>query len=237
MIPADDKVKNGSPIKKSPNIELGIKVTVVALIALLVLSVSAVLMVWKLVNSEQVKRMTTTVPTRTKIVSNKDLAAYTLLTKEHLILIPGTNETADPKGPSDLLDRYLLSRVLPGTEIKPDMLAPPEANALLGNSVAVSIPATATATMGSQLRVGDMIDLLAIPGNQSSANQSAQPKPPAFENLLVLNVPIKKDPKPDEKNLGEVGAITLALPAARRDEFAFSIAGATIVITRRVSAK
>jgi len=239
MNPADDKVKDDSAIQKSRSIELGDKITVVALVVLLALIVSAGVMVWKLVNSEQVKRMTvlTTVPTKTKIVSSRDLEAYTLLTSNHLMVIQGTNETSDPKVLNDLLDRYLLAKVLPGTEIKSEMLAPPEAKALLSNSVAVSIPATATSTLGSQLRVGDMIDLLAIPANQPSTGQSAQSKPPKFENLLVLNVPIKKDPKPDEKYLAEVGAITLALPATRRDEFASSIAGATIVITRRVSVK
>jgi hypothetical protein len=111
------------------------------------------------------------------------------------------------------------------------MLAPREAKGLLSNSVAVSIPATATSTLGNQLRVGDMIDLLAIPANKS------QPKPPPFEGLLVLNLPLKKDPKADDKNLAEAGAITLALPTTKRNDFAAAIAGATIVITRRVPVK
>ena len=79
-------------------------------------------------------------------------------------------------------------------------------------------------------------NLIAIRANNPSTSRS-QLKPPAFENLLVLDVPAKKDPKPDEKTLAEAGAITLAIPATRRDEFAASIAGATIVITRRVSVR
>jgi len=82
-----------------------------------------------------------------------------------------------------------------------------------------------------------MIDLLAIPTNQRIAKQSDKFKPAAFENLLVLTVPIKKDRKTDEKNVAEVNASTVALPATKRDEFASSIAGATIVITRRVAVK
>jgi len=239
MIPSD-KVKEDSATDKGPSVD---RWNPVALGVLLALILSVVLLVWKLVNTEQVKAMTATpiLPTRTKIVSKKDLEAYTLLTDDDLMFIHGTNETSDPQVSKALLDellhRYLLAKVTQGTEVKSEMLAPFEATELLGNSVAVSIPATATSTLGSQLRVGDMIDLFAIPGNQPSGSQSDQPKLHAFEKLLVLNVPIKKDPKLDEKNPAEVGAITLALPTNRRDEFASAIAGATVVITRRVSVK
>jgi Flp pilus assembly protein CpaB len=238
MTPADDKIKNDSPVEKPPRIGLGVKESVIALAVLLGLIVWAGVMLGKLVTGEQVKRMTapTPAPTRSKIVSSKELAAYTLLTNDHLLIIPGTNETSNPKVLDDLLDRYLLVTVLAGTEIKSEMLAPREAKELLRDSVAVSIPATATSTLRNQLRVGDKIDLIAVPTNNSSANES-QSQPLAFENLLVLDVPAKKDPKPDEKSLAEAGAITLAVPATRRDEFATSIAGATIVITRRVSVR
>ena len=83
MTPADNKVKDDSAIEKPPSTELGDKVTVVALVVLLVLIVSAGVMVWKLINSEHVNRMTAslTVPTKTKIVSGKVLEAYILLSR------------------------------------------------------------------------------------------------------------------------------------------------------------
>jgi Flp pilus assembly protein CpaB len=241
MIPTDE-VKEDSAIDTGPSVNLwDTRWGRIALVVLLGLVVSVGLMVWKLVYTEQVKAIIPTpppAPTRTTIVSSKDLEAYTLVTNNDLMPINGTNDTPDPRMLEELLDklrnRYLLTNVPQGAEIKSEMLAPSEATEMLGNSVAVSIPATATATLGNQLRVGHMIDLLAIPGNQPSANQSDQPKLHVFEKLLVLNIPIKKDPKVDEKDLAEAGAITLALPTKKRDEFASAIAGATVVITRRV---
>lgn len=245
MIP-DDKVKDDSAVDKSPGFDLKswlkahkAQVVLAARVVSLGLIVSAVLMVRFLVNSERVKviKASAALPTKTRIVSSKELEAYTLLTNDHLIVIQGTNDSDDPKAINEFLGRYLLTKVAPGTEIKSDMLAPVEAKALLDNSVAVTIPATATSSLGGQLRVGDMVDLLAILTNQPLANQSDKSKPPTFENLLVLSIPIKKDPKTEEKNVAEVSAITVALPATKRDEFASSIAGATIVITRRVAVK
>lgn len=214
----------------------------VALVTLLGLVLSASVMFWKLLSTERVQAMTaaTAVPTKTKIVSTRDLEAYTLIKDKDLTFIKGT-ETSDPNALKALLDksinRYLLVEVLPGAEVRSEMLAPPEATALLGNSVAVSLPATAASTLGSQLRAGDMIDLLAIPSGQPSDTPSDKAKLHVFEQLMVLNVPINKDPKVDVKNVADNGATTLALPANRRDEFASALAGAAVVITRRISVK
>jgi len=81
------------------------------------------------------------------------------------------------------------------------------------------------------------VDLLLVPNNQSATTQSDQSKLHPFEKVLVLNLPIQKDPKADDTNPHEAGAITLALPQNRRDEFASALLGAPVVITRRVSIK
>ena len=218
-----EKAKDDPKAKKPAPSDLTVRVGAGAFILLLGLIVWAVSL---LVNSERVKVMKApTVPTRTKIVASQELEAYTLLTDQHLTVLLGTNESEDPNAKDPFRGRYLLTKVIAGTEIKLDMLAPTEAKALLDNSVMVTIPATATSSLGGQLRVGDMIDLLLVP------NQPAAHQPEPFKGLLVLNIPIQKA---DDKNPTGVGGITLALGTDERDKFAAALPGATIVITRKV---
>lgn len=222
-----DEVKKDPAVEKRPPINLKAWVGVgISILLFVLLIVWAVRMVRTLVNSEQVKVMKAApVPTRTKIVSSEDLEAYTLLKDGHLTVIQGTNDPEDPKAKDGFLGRYLLTKVVPGTEIKPDMLAPLEANTLLGNSVMVTIPATPTSSLGGQLRVGDMIELLLVP-----ATRSAESKNEPFQGL-VLNVPVQKA---DDKNPPGPGGITLALSTDDRNKFASAFPGSTIVITRKV---
>ena len=225
----DDRVKDDTPIDESPAKQTTDWVAVGASVVFLGLVVIAVLMVRTLVNSEQVEAMKTAplVPSTTRILSSKDLETFTRLTNEDLIVLPGKDDPTGDKKLAALRDRYLLTNVTSGTEIKSDMLVPTEPKGLLDNSIAVSIPATATSTLGGQLRVGDVIDLLLIPGNQSA-------KPEPFENLLVLNISLKKV---DDKSPAEPAAITLALPTDKRDKFVPALPNAAIVITRKISVK
>jgi Flp pilus assembly protein CpaB len=170
----EDKVKDDSAIDKPAPIELTPRSAVIALIVFLGLIVTAGVMVGILVNSKPVEaiKAAPVVLSSTRIVASKDLEAYTLLNKDHLIVLRGKDDSSDD-ALNELLGRYLLTKATLGTEIKPDMLAPAEAKALLDNSVAVTIPATDTSSLGGQLRVGDMVDLLLIADpNHSAANQS-----------------------------------------------------------------
>lgn len=230
----DNEVKDDSAIDKPAAIELKAGVATFGLVVVLGLIVTAGVMVGILVKSEPVAaiKAPTIVPSTTRIVSSQDLEAYTLLTEGHLIVLQGKDDTSDEKK-KELVGRYLLTKVTLGAEIKPDMLAPAEPKGLLDNSVAVTIPATATTSLGDQLRVGDMVDLFLVHDNQSPTNQPDQSKP-LFENLLVLNLPIKKV---DDKSPAQPPAITLALPTNKRNEFLRALPGATIVLTRKVSTR
>ena len=94
----------------------------------------------------------------------------------------------------------------------------PNSSALPADAVAIAIPASVSTTLGGQLRVGDVVDLVAI------AKGATQVK--TFERLLVLSTPSGKDK--------DANAITLAIPGAQRDEFALAITGAELLVTRRI---
>lgn len=232
MTPADKTKPNPATAAQPAPIELTGKLAVAAPVVLAALIVTAAVMITMLVNSDRVDAMKTApvVPSTTRILSSKDLDPFTLLTETHVLVLQGQNDKSDARL-KQLLGRYLLTKVPAGTEIKPDMVAPAEANALLANCVAVTIPATATSSLGGQLRVGDLVDLLLIPAKPSAANQPDQSKPLPFENLLVLNLSSKKV---DEKSPAELTAITLALQTDKRDDFASALPGATIVLTHKV---
>lgn len=225
----DNKLQPDPANDKPPAIDLKEQFAQVGKVVLVTLITLAVFMVWSLVHSEQVAEIKAPTPPRavkTRIVASKDLEAYTALTSDHLTVIQGANDPEDPNAKTPFLGRYLLTKVTVGTEIKPDLLVPAEAKGLLENSVAVSIPATATSSLGGQLRMGDMIDVLLIHANQA--------KPDPFE-LLVLNLPVQQ--APTDKTPAEAGAITLAIAKDKRDLFVAALPGATMVITRKVAVK
>ena len=205
----------------------------VALGVLVALVVSAGVMTWRLANSKPVEQKPepTTPPTRTRIVATKALEAFTLLKENDLKLIKGTAESEATNAPAvaDLANRYLLVKVKRNAEVTPELVAPTGATTLLAEATAVSIPATPGSTLGGQLQVGDLIDVVTVPAKQS--------KPEVFENLMVLNIPNKKDAKPDEKPEVEPKVITLAVPANVRDKFASALAGASVLVARRIPIK
>jgi hypothetical protein len=67
------------------------------------------------------------------------------------------------------------------------------------------------------LRVGDLVDLVAVPKQGGEAR--------SFENLLLLNIVLNKD--------GNSNAITLAVPISERDNFASAVVGAELLVTRK----
>ena len=81
-----------------------------------------------------------------------------------------------------------------------------------------------------------MIDLLATPESSSQASSGAD-RPgrlAKFENLMVLHIMAGSDEnKADKPGALPIG-LTLAVPAARRDEFATATAGAHLLVTRQI---
>lgn len=176
-------------------------------------------------------------PTQTQVVAKRDLEAYVQLKPDDLELRKGNDPSAEAaqKAPTieEFSKRYLMAPIISGEEVKREMVAPSEATSLLDNAVAVSLPATPGSTLGGQLRVGELVDVVAV-HNSSSPADSDPIKSSSFEKLLVLNIETKQA---DEKTPKEPVSITLALPANRRDEFAAAVANATVTVTRKIPAK
>jgi Flp pilus assembly protein CpaB len=212
-----------------------------ASLILVVLIASGGVMLWKLLHIKPVEtKDPAPVPTQTQVIAKKDLGVFALIKAVDLELRPGTDDSPEAvqKAPTieEFSDRYLMSPVISGEEVKREMLAPREATPLLADAVTVSIPATPVSSLGGQLRVGDLVDVVAV-HNSPLPVGSDQLKPPSFEKLMVLNIDTEKDVRADEKAPKEPGAITLALPASKRDEFAAALAGATVTVTRKIPVK
>lgn len=88
------------------------------------------------------------------------------------------------------------------------------------DTVAIAIPATPNLTLGGSLKAGDSVDILITPKMEKE-------KPPTravlFSNILVLSV------KLDQPS----GAVVIALPLSRREEFIQASASATLWLTRK----
>ena len=152
------------------------------------------------------------VPERSRIVAKVNLQPLTLVNDANL------ESHSDGKNPPDikkLSDRYLLVGVDQGKEVKDEMLAPQDATALLSDAVAVSVLAGPTTVVGNQLRTGDLVDVVAVPSTPLKK----------FEKVMVLS-PATKDSS----------TIVLAVPSARRDEFALALVGTQLLITRKITA-
>ena len=119
-------------------------------------------------------------------------------------------------------NRYLLVDVKNGGEVKDENLAPESATDVLKDAIAVSIPASPTTTLGGQLRVGELVEMVAVPAKEEAPVIK-------FEKLVVLNnvAPNK------EANLP--GTITLAVPSTERDNFAQAVGRTQYFLTRRLA--
>jgi len=150
-----------------------------------------------------------------RVVATRDLQAFTLLTSGDLDMRP--RSPSSNTAIATLTGCYLLVTVKQGGEVTHEMVISPEGKEWLADAVAVAIPTSATTSLGGQLHVGDVVDLVTFPKGATQVK--------AFENLLVLST------APPSK---ETNVITLALPRARRDEFALAVMDAELVLTRRI---
>ena len=160
-------------------------------------------------------------PTKSKIVATRDLPAFTLIKESDVELRKGSSASEEPQV-AKLKNRYLLVDVKIGGEVKDENLAPESANDVLKDAIAVSIPASPTTTLGGQLRVGELVEMVAVPAKEEAPIIK-------FEKLVVLNnvAPNK------EANLP--GTITLAVPSTERDNFAQAVGRTQYFLTRRLA--
>lgn len=161
-------------------------------------------------------------PADSRVVATQDLPGLTLLTSNHLEVHAVTGQNT-PKI-EDFIDRYLLVEVKKGGEVKDEMLAVREATPVLSDATLVSITASATTSLGGQLSVGELVDLVAIPSLPGTTGKK-------FEKLVVLSStqPTKDGTSP--------ATIMLAVPSVKFDEFASAIAGSQLLISRKIVVK
>ena len=152
------------------------------------------------------------VPERSRVIAKANLQPLTLVNAANLEPRPDAEHGPDI---SKLSNRYLLVGVDAGKEVREEMLAPPAATVLLSDAVAVSVPASPTTVVGNQLRMGDLVDVVA----------AASTGVKKFENVMVL-VPATKD----------TSMIVLAVPSNRRDELASALIGTQLLISRKLVA-
>jgi Flp pilus assembly protein CpaB len=195
------------------------------LVPLLVLIGIGWFTLWKLWSAAEPTVQKPVEPTPIQLVATRELESFTKLKRADLKLSSGTPESAGPSVPTveELEGRYLLVKVDDGGEVKREMVAPREASPLLSDAVAVGIQPTSITSIGGQLQVGDIVDVV-----PSGTNQSREP----FENVMVLKV--VNDAKAGDKGSGIPVGITLAIPRASRDRFAAAAANAGIVVTRKI---
>jgi Flp pilus assembly protein CpaB len=176
---------------------------------------------------------------KSRVITRGALQAFTLLKDTDLEERKGVEDPLEGPAPTaeELKGRYLLATLKRRGEVKREIVAPKEATDLITNAladaVAVAIPATAPNSFGGSLQTGDIIDLLVAPPIDGSHLRAELPgRLRKFENLLVLGVGPKADAKAADRD-GAAGAITLALPRSRLDEFASALPGATLLVTRK----
>jgi hypothetical protein len=153
-------------------------------------------------------------PEPRRVVATRDLEAFTLLTSGVLEMRPRSPSNTEIAA---LTGCYLLVAVKQEDEVTRKMVTSREGNEWLADAVAVAIPTSATTSLGGQLHVGDVVDLVTVPKGATEVK--------TFENLLVLST------APPSK---ETNVITLAMPRAQRDAFALAVTGAELVLTRRI---
>lgn len=207
------------------------------LIATFVLVLLLVFGGWMIV--ELLKNNLSPPPVDQTVAARHDLSAYQLLGETDLSVGMGKtdDQTTTSKSISgsdaSLIDkfkgRYLLAAVKKGEAVTDELVAPSSLTTTLGQSFVTAIAASSLMTIGGQLHVGDKVDLIAVPARQMGQATST---PVSYEDLLVLGVPVNGEAKP----AGDSSVIVLAISQDKREGFAASMPGATLLLTKKIKA-
>lgn len=133
--------------------------------------------------------------------------------------------------PGKIVGRYTLSTVSQDHLLSDGQLGPVVDTSLISGTVPIGISATSATVLGSNLRVGDVVDVLLVP--------TATETPPTVvsslcEGLLVLDV--KSLPNGQACSEGTTDSsfiVVVALPGDRVHEFAVTSLGAKSTIVQR----
>jgi hypothetical protein len=201
----------------------------IALGLIVALVISAGVMVGKLVEAKEpkIETLTKAEPTRSKIVAKRELPAFTLLTDKDIELRKGSIDL-DQLQVADFTNRYLLTSIKRGGEVKAENLAAAAATEVLNDATAFSIPASSTTALGGQLRAGDVIELFAVHSNGNTAPTKENGAVQKFDRLVVLNI------VPANKETNTPGAIALAVPTWQHDSLAAAAGGTQLLVTKKI---
>ena len=163
----------------------------------------------------------------------RDLPAYTPIMKQDLksaAKAPAALPEEAVRKAEDLIGRYTRERLTAGQVVARGQVVPREKAALSrdGETVAVSLAATAAMAFGGRLRHGEEVavwTLLATPGQERPAGRRL------LDRALVLDV-LPAPPEAAETKDGARFVIVLAVPVQQQAEVVTAAAGDAIALTR-----
>lgn len=157
----------------------------------------------------------------------RDLPAYHQIQLTDLV-----QKKSSAKTLSSIVNRYTLTPVPKHKPLSKDKLGPKVESDRISNTVAIGIPATPAMVLGGNLEAGDIVDIIIVPTATKSEPQLTSVLLP---DILVLDVKSMQENKSPTNQLSDSSfVIVVALPVARRQEFATNSIGAKLLISRKL---
>lgn len=157
----------------------------------------------------------------------RDLPAY-----HQIQLTDLAPKKSSAKTLTSIVNRYTLTPVPKDKRLSKDKLGPKVDTAHISNTVAIGIPATPAMVLGGNLEAGDIVDVIIVPAATKSEPQLTSVLLP---DILVLDVKSMGENKSPTNQLSDSPfVVVVALPVARRQEFATKSVGAKLLITRKL---
>lgn len=168
-------------------------------------------------------------------VPGRDLPAYHQIQPTDLVQKKSSAKTltsATLKKSELIVNRYTLTSVPKHKPLSKDKLGPQVESDRISNTVAIGIPATPAMVLGGNLEAGDIVDVIIVPAATKSEPQLTSVLLP---DILVLDVKSMQENKSPTNQLSDSPfVVVVALPVARRQEFATKSVGAKLLITRKL---
>ncbi|MEW6494540.1 MAG: RcpC/CpaB family pilus assembly protein [Cyanobacteriota bacterium] len=165
----------------------------------------------------------------------RDLPAYHQIQSTDLVQRPFSGKirtSVTLKQPKQIVSRYTLTPVSKQKPLSEGKLGPIVDTAHISNTVAIGIPATPAMVLGGNLEAGDIVDVIVTP---AATGSEPQLRSVLLSDILVLDVKSMRDNKSPANQMSDSSfVVVVALPVARRQEFATNSVGAKLLITRKL---
>ena len=169
-------------------------------------------------------------------VPNRELSAYTQIKPADLTekTIPARRIASETVKEMDKIrDRYTIATIPKDKPINKTQLGPeltPAQKKLLQNTVLMGIPATPAMILGGNLQEGDLVDIAIA---QEATEKQPNPKLIQFDTIFVFDIKPSSPTTATASSAPEL-VVVLAIPAQRQAEFARSIAGKKVMLSRKL---